>query len=271
MNKSYILKTNSDTYNQYFATVEETLAGGENVRLAFGGTSMHPTLGANDKLTFAPVDSRKLKVGEVVLFRHDGMYKVHRIIRIRGGRITLQGDNCYGVEHAVPEDIVAKLVSVDRIGSTDGPEWDALSRKSLKRKKVKNFFIRWFGSQGRHQLRPWYLFALFFLMWAPLNGVGPVLNNYIMGIRGDHLMHATVFIPCALFFIDLSRHRWLVWVMCIALALLCEGVQYLLPFRKFDVNDLVANTIGVTLGFVAILLALRAVHKRRQYPDLATP
>lgn len=254
----------------FFATVEENIAAGQQVKITLRGTSMLTTLREGDTLTLAPL-ARRPKVGDVVLFRYYGKHLLHRIVIIHGGRLTMQGDNCYTVEHAVREDIVAILTHVDRIGDTDGAEWAAASRKALRRKRLRNFFVRWLGEKGRQQLRPWYLFALFFLMWAPLNGVGPVLDNYILGIRGDHFMHATVFIPCALFFIDLSRHRWLVWLMCIALALLCEGVQYLLPFRKFDVNDLVANTIGVTLGFIVVLVVLRVVHRRHQYPDLATP
>lgn len=254
----------------FFATVEENIAAGQQVKITLRGTSMLSTLHEGDTLTLAPL-TRHPQVGDVVLFRHYGKHLLHRIVKIHGGRITLQGDNCYSEEHAVPEDIVAILTHVDRLGSTDGPEWNAASRKALRRKRVKNFFVHWLGEKGRQQLRPWYLFALFFLMWAPLNGVGPVLNNYILGIRGDHLMHATVFLPCALFFIDLSRHRWLAWLMCIALAMLCESVQYVLPFRKFDVNDLVANIIGVTIGFIAVLVVLRATRKQHQYPDLATP
>lgn len=245
----------------FFATVEETIAAGQQVKITLRGTSMLTTLREGDTLTLAPLDGRP-KVGDVVLFRHYGKHLLHRIVKIHGGRITLQGDNCYNMEHAVREDIVARLVHVDRIGGTDGAEWAAASRKALKRKRIKNFFIRWFGSEGRQKLRPWYLFALFFLMWAPLNGVGPALNNYVFGIRADHLLHATVFIPCALFFMDLSRYRWVVWLMVVALALLCESVQYLLPFRKFDVNDMVANVLGVSLGLIVILLIVKKLkHK----------
>ncbi|MBN1227066.1 MAG: hypothetical protein JXA79_08735 [Deltaproteobacteria bacterium] len=30
-----------------------------------------------------------------------------------------------------------------------------------------------------------------------------------------------------------------------------EGIQYLLPYRAYNVNDLLANSIGITLGAVA--------------------
>ncbi len=266
MNKTIVMKQDTELYRQYFVAAEETLAAGEKVVLSFGGSSMLPTLHPSDKLTFAPVSARQPQVGDIVLFRHAGMYKVHRVIDIHGGRFTMQGDNCYGVEHSVREDVLAVLVHVDRLGDVGSPQWEAVTRQALRRKRWKNFAIRWLGRKGRHQLRPVYLFALFFLMWAPLNGVGVVLDNYIFGLRADHLLHATVFIPLTFYFMDLSRHRWLVWLMGIALALLCESVQYVLPFRKFDVNDMAANVLGVSLGWAVILFALRAIRRRRQCP-----
>ena len=94
-------------------------------------------------------------------------------------------------------------------------------------------------------------------MWAPLNGLGVPLNNYILGLRADHLLHASVYIPCTLFLMDLIRRSGLVWLAAVGIGLLTEGVQYLLPFRGYDVNDLIANAIGVTLGWLVILAVKR--------------
>ena len=266
------MKQGTPAYRQYFAAVEETLAAGNCVNLAFGGTSMLPTLKASDKLTFEPLGGRHPEVGDVVLFRHEGMYKVHRIKAVRGGRYTIQGDNCYGVEHATVDDIVARLVSVERLGPVDGPQWARVSRRALLRNRVKNFAIRWLSSYGRVKLRPWYFLMLGILMWAPLNGLGLAMDNYVFGIRMDHLLHASVFIPCSLFLLDTLRRTWLVWLLSIAVAILMESGQYFLPYRGFDVNDLVANVLGVTLGWVAILAAYRLRDRRQhRYPDLARP
>ena len=99
-------------------------------------------------------------------------------------------------------------------------------------------------------------------MWAPLNGIGIPLDNYILGLRLDHLLHASVFIPCTLFLMDVIGRRWLVWLAAVAVGLLTEGVQWLLPFRGFDVNDLIANALGVTLGLIVILLIVKKLkHK----------
>ena len=94
-------------------------------------------------------------------------------------------------------------------------------------------------------------------MWAPLNGIGIPLDNYIFGLRADHLLHASVFIPCTLFIMDVIGKRWLVWFAAVGIGLLTEGVQWLLPYRGYDVNDLIANALGVTLGWVVILAIKR--------------
>jgi glycopeptide antibiotics resistance protein len=90
-------------------------------------------------------------------------------------------------------------------------------------------------------------------MWAPLNGVGIPLDNYILGLRADHLLHASVYIPCTLFLVDLfPQRRWLAWLLGCCIGLTTEFGQYLLPFRSFDINDLVSNFLGVSLGWLIV-------------------
>lgn len=251
----------------YFAAVEEQLSEGRQVRLLLSGTSMQSALHPGDELTLAPMEGEP-RVGDVVLFRYAGRHLLHRVVAVDGDQVTLQGDNCYTCERCRRQDIVGRLTAV-RGMATDGPEWQRLSRRSLRRKGIKNFAIRWLGRKGRRQLRPWYFAALTFLMWAPLNGVGIPLDNYILGLRADHLLHASVFLPCAFFLMDLFRRagerlrpsgRARTWLVAVAIGLLSEGVQWLLPWRGFDINDLIANTLGVTLGWLVVLAVLR--HRR---------
>lgn len=242
----------------FFATVEEQLAEGQRVRIELKGVSMLPTLRPGEMLTLAPIEGEP-KVGEVVLFRCGGQHLLHRVVAVDAEGCTLQGDNCYGVERCRREDVVARLVVAGAV-ATDSLEWARRSRRSLRRKRAKNFIIRWLGRNGRRQLRPWYFVALAFLMWAPLNGLGIPLDNYILGLRADHLLHASVFLPCALFLWDLfegNRRRWAVWLTAVAVGLLTEGVQWLLPYRGYDVNDLVANFLGASLGWIVVLTAMR--------------
>lgn len=234
----------------FFAAVEERLEAGERVKITLVGTSMRPTLIEGDVLTLEPLTCDP-KLGDIVLFRYQGRHILHRIVAIEDGVYTMRGDNSVTFESCRREDVVARVVEVE------------------KNNKLKHFVVRWLGHKGRRQLRPWYFATLAILMWAPLNGLGIPLDNYIFGLRADHLLHASVFIPCALFLWDIIGPKWLVWLASVAVGLVTEGGQCLLPYRGYDVNDLVANAIGVTLGFVAIILFRRAVRRRRQCPGRA--
>lgn len=69
------------------------LAQGKQVKLRAKGSSMQPFIdGEQDVLVLAPPPAR-LRRGDVVLARTDGEgYVIHRIVRLRGGRVVLMGD-----------------------------------------------------------------------------------------------------------------------------------------------------------------------------------
>lgn len=242
--------------NIYFALVEEQLSNGLCVTLTLNGTSMTPTIHPGDRIVLAPASQAPVK-DDVVLFRYNGRHLLHRIIAVDDdGTYTLQGDHCCTTEHCHLDDIVGILVEANGVVTTSA-KWRMISRRSLCRKRIRNTAIRWFGRQGRRQFRPWYLVLLAFLMWAPLNGLDVPLNNYFLGLRADHLVHAMVFLPCGLFFVDLFGSRLVTWLVSVAVGLTTEWVQYLLPWRGFDVNDLVANVLGITIGCIIVFWALR--------------
>ena len=115
----------------------------------------------------------------------------------------------------------------------------------------------------RHpRLRRWlaatYLLLLAALMWLPLNGLGIPMDNFVLGIRIDHLYHATVYLPCALMLMPLCRYRrWTAWSIGMLIATTTEFGQWLLPYRGFDINDLIANLLGVTVGALLAFLVTR--------------
>lgn len=228
----------------YFALVEERIHAGERVTIMLVGTSMQPTLCQGDLLTLAP--SSSFEKGDVALFRYHGRHILHRVVDIDGDRYTMRGDNCLSCEIVDRKDIVAKLVDV--------------KKKNL----LRHWAVRWLGHKGRKQLRWWYFAGLAFLMWAPLNGVGIPLDNYVLGLRMDHLLHASVFIPCALFLYDLYKQnrKWAAWATAVAVGIVTETIQWMLPYRGFDINDMIANFLGVTLGWLAILMVKRYKNKK---------
>ncbi len=224
----------------YFALVEEQLAAGGQVKIPLVGTSMRPTLLAGDVIVLEK--AKNVAVGDVVLFRYKGKHLLHRIVAIDGDRYTLRGDNCSITETAKGEDIVAKMVVAE------------------KKHPMKHLVVRWLGHKGRKQLRPWYFVALAILMWAPLGGVP--LDNFVLGLRMDHLLHASVFIPCSLFIYSPYWKKWAVWLTAVAVGVLTESVQALLPYRGFDINDMIANFLGVSLGWILILI-IKHKHQKR--------
>ena len=246
----------------FFSLVEEQLAEGRQVSIVLKGVSMLTALREGDTLVLEPLHGEPT-AGDVLLFRSGGGHIVHRLLRCEDGEYVMQGDNNVSVETARRADLLARLVEVKRrdgrVVPVGNPAWRRASRCSLWRGRAKRWLVRWLDRDGRRRLRPWYFAALAVLMWAPLNGLGIPLNNYILGLRTDHLLHASVYLPCALFLMDLRGRNgwWTVWVVAVAVGLVTESVQWLLPFRGFDVNDLVANTLGATLGWVAVLLARR--------------
>ena len=109
-----------------------------------------------------------------------------------------------------------------------------------------------------------YFVALALLMWLPIGEVG--IDIWTFGLRPDHLVHGLLYLVCPLMLWrwvvrDEGPHwQWLLlWLASAAVAMATEFGQKLLPYRSFDVNDLLANFIGLTIGWVV----LRFVARRR--------
>lgn len=124
------------------------------------------------------------------------------------------------------------------------------------------------GDSSKSQIRRWlsvgYILLLMALMWLPLGGMGIPMNNFVLGIRIDHLYHAAVYLPAVGLLSPLwGRHLLFTWLGCLLLCIVTESVQWLLPYRGFDINDLLANMIGVSLGLgMALLFHLKRVTVR---------
>lgn len=244
----------------------QSLAEGQRVWMRFGGASMMPTLRPDDRVLIEPLDGSPA-AGDVLWCRVGGRNLVHRLVDVEGDTLVLLGDNNTQPERVGRGMAKGRIVRVRRAdGSTldaGTPDWQRMWQKAKRRQRTRRLAVRWLGRKGRKQLRPWYFAALALLMWAPINGFGLSLDNYLLGLRADHLLHASVFVPCSLFLIDFfPRHRWLAWLAAIAIGQLTERVQYLLPYRGFDINDMVANALGSTLGFTILIFAMAAWRRR---------
>jgi glycopeptide antibiotics resistance protein len=103
-----------------------------------------------------------------------------------------------------------------------------------------------------------YLPALLLMTAAPLGGLNTTLNHTtVIHLRLDYLLHALMFMPLApLWRLGFPRHPLRMIIPAgLALAIGLEGVQYLLPYRAWNVNDAIGNGAGVLLS--PLLLVIR--------------
>jgi len=95
---------------------------------------------------------------------------------------------------------------------------------------------------------------------APIGTEG--LNNItVLELRADYILHAALYLPWVFLCVKTSNAlpRWIFWGILFAAA--TEGLQYPLPYRTFNINDLVANVIGVVAEALILLPPLKRVVK----------
>lgn len=251
------------------AELKERLAQGIVVTMAFGGNSMLPLIdGRNDLVRLAPLNG-ELRCGDVYLFVYKGHCVIHRLVRIDGSTLVFRGDNCSGEEHVQRDDVLSRLSAVvHKDGSEescDTVQWHRKSRRVIRCRTLRNLPYKVFGRQQRRWERWVYIALLLILMWAPVGGLGLELDSYVLYIRLDHLLHASVYVPFVFFLMDFgfgrSRRLVLQWLLGLLFAAVTETGQLLLFYRGFDSSDLVANFIGVTVGWLLVLLWKYKKHK----------
>jgi len=109
-----------------------------------------------------------------------------------------------------------------------------------------------------------YIIILILLAVLPINGTNSMLNNnYLLNIRWDYLAHALVYIPLVPLILfssenehnngSVTKNRIMVYTLSLLFAFVLEGVQFFLSYRAFNINDMVANGIGVSLGLLIFM------------------
>ena len=101
-----------------------------------------------------------------------------------------------------------------------------------------------------------YVVCIVLLVVLPINGAKKLNDIMVIRIRGDYLMHMLLFLPWAGFW-KVYRPAPGVWVLAgLLFGTGMEGLQYLLPYRAFNINDMVANGMGVLTGsFICLIFA----------------
>ncbi|MDD4374236.1 MAG: VanZ family protein [Bacteroidales bacterium] len=99
-----------------------------------------------------------------------------------------------------------------------------------------------------------YVALIILLVTLPLNTSDNLNNITILQLRGDYFLHILLFMPWAFFFktFHIKLSYWMLLALFFASA--TEGLQYLLPYRSYNINDLLANLLGILVGFALALL-----------------
>ena len=113
-----------------------------------------------------------------------------------------------------------------------------------------------------------YLLILLIGTLIPLGPMNTTLNdNYTLNIRWDYLIHVLVYMPFP-YLIWLYQKRgslesdqptgskvkfWLLVILVpLITASLFEAMQIVLPYRRFNINDMLAGGIGGMIGLILI-------------------
>ena len=232
------------------------MAEGRQVTLPFEGRSMETMLkGGKDEVVLAPV-SQPLKRYDVVLYRRGEQYVLHRIVAVKGDRLLLRGDACVDKEEIAAADAVALMKQIRHADGSvqpcEGARWRSLSRRAVGKNAFHRCAHNLFNQRIRRRLSRCHFILLAVLMWATLGALGVTLKNLGHGIRMDHCA-----MPPLSFCTGSHDIRgikgWQVWLLGCAVGIVTESVQYLIPYRGFDINDLIANFFGVSVGWCLML------------------
>lgn len=103
-----------------------------------------------------------------------------------------------------------------------------------------------------------YLMSVIILLVVPFSAdLG--MDEYIFGIRKDHYVHATMFLPYMGYFWITNKAEqskidfFKFYGTGILFAAFCESLHYFIPYRSFDIHDFFANVTGVSLGLTLFL------------------
>ncbi len=91
----------------------------------------------------------------------------------------------------------------------------------------------------------------------PLGGLSTSLSGTkVLSLRMDYLLHALVFLPLVpLWKLAKSGHPLVAVVMAgIGIAALAEISHLWIPYRGYNINDLLGNVLGAVLGWPLYLL-----------------
>lgn len=80
------------------------------------------------------------------------------------------------------------------------------------------------------------------------------LPNLSIQFRLDYIIHVIIYLPCIyLMRFGFGYSLFYAIVFSMLLGSFTEGIQYWLPYRTFNINDFIANKIGVFVGSILLI------------------
>lgn len=96
-----------------------------------------------------------------------------------------------------------------------------------------------------------YILAVFLFNVLPLGFVEKIQEPLWGEFRLDYLSHALIFLPWIFFHLCFPTQKKRLWfVVGLVIALLIEGIQYYLPYRGFNMYDIIFNVVGLLMGYL---------------------
>ena len=141
--------------DQFFSWIETEIATGHSVQFRLKGYSMFPLLrNRQDKVILYPCMNEELRPMDVVLFKYNGKYLLHRIIKREGMLLTIQGDGSFtAMEQCSVTDVIGKLQFIvkkyEKILSVNSWQWKLSSLLWRKTGIFRNSLLRIFHHLAR--------------------------------------------------------------------------------------------------------------------------
>lgn len=125
------------------------------------GVSMYPMLRhRRDTIVVKPVDGR-FKKYDVPVYKSNGKYIMHRVIKVLPDEYIIRGDNCTNKEHVTDDMIIGRLdefyrnpkdVTSDKLKNLKPVNMEGWKYKLYSRLIVKSYPIRFLWKKVRHFL-----------------------------------------------------------------------------------------------------------------------
>jgi glycopeptide antibiotics resistance protein len=102
----------------------------------------------------------------------------------------------------------------------------------------------------RQYLLPLYVFSVLLLVLLPVNDADSFINHsYVINLRADYVFHLLMFLPWMFFLMVKNYTGNFSWMaLGVIFAAAAEFLQYFVPYRAFNINDLIANIAGILAG-----------------------